>query len=198
MIRRIIQYGEPLLREAGAEVVEFGEPLKKLAQDMLETMVAAEGTGLAAQQVGMSLRFFVLDISWHEDLAEMRVLLDGRPVPPALLMPLAMANARIEALSEEKVVAEEGCLSIPGMRGEVARFTFIRVSYQDLEGTSHVLEAKDWLARVIQHEQDHNEGILYVDRMDKQGRRLLEGKLKRLERRQRRQGRFPRFDESSA
>jgi peptide deformylase len=191
MVMRVTQYGEPILREVGQEVTEFGKPLEKLARDMLETMVAHEGTGLAAQQVGLPLRFFVLDISWHEDLNTMRVLLDGKPTPPVLLMPLAMANAEVELIGGEPVIAEEGCLSIPDLRGPVPRSHGIRVRYQDLQGATHHLEAEGWFARVIQHEFDHNQGILYVDRMEKWALRRLESKLKSLERRTRRRERLP-------
>jgi len=182
---RVTQFGESILRSTGQPVTEFGSSLRELANDMLETMRAHEGTGLAAQQVDKDLQFFVLDVSWHPDLSQMPCQLDGKPTPAGLLMPLAMANTRLELLPEEEEVGEEGCLSIPDLRGEVARAYRVRARFQDIDGVSHELEAGDYLARVIQHEYDHTQGVLFIDRMDPKALRALEGKLKRLKRRTR-------------
>ncbi|MFP4357784.1 MAG: peptide deformylase [Puniceicoccaceae bacterium] len=182
MLLRVIQYGEPVLREKGEAVKSFDGELLRLARDMRETMEAHEGIGLAAQQVGVALRLCVVDLG--PAVAETGMtLLDGKMVPPAVLMPLFLANPRVEPIAPVEVgVMEEGCLSFRGIRGEVPRPNRIEVSYQDLDGQAHVLVCEELLARCIQHEVDHLEGVLFIDRMPESELRGLRKKLRRLSR----------------
>ncbi len=159
---------------------KFDQSLRKLAADMVETMHENDGAGLAAQQVGADLLLFVIDLCWHEDLNSMRYELDGRHPPLDLLMPMVFVNAQLTPLKGEMISAEEGCLSFNEIRGDVCRVDHVRVEYQDLDGAKHVLVARDWLARVLQHEYDHTQGVLFIDRMDPQTLRGIESRLKKL------------------
>lgn len=182
MILRVTEYGEPVLRKKGQPVEQFDEALRQLVSDMIDTMRDYEGTGIAAQQVGHALQLFVIDLGWHPDLNEMPYTLDGRKPPLDLLMPMAFVNAQVQLLPGGQATAEEGCLSFPEIRGDVPRAEAVRCSYQDLDGAHHVLECGDWLARVVQHEYDHNQGVLFIDRMSPTTIRRLDTRLKRLRR----------------
>ena len=194
---RVTQFGEPVLRQKGKEVTRFDHRLKQLFKDMLETMYAHEGVGLAAQQVGLALQFFVLDTQCDPGAVPFRFTLDGRAVPYGLLMPLAVANPRIEFPAEAVEVASEGCLSFPGVRGEVPRFCGLTCHFQDLEGTPHTLVCDGFLARAVQHEYDHLQGVLFIDRMTETARREVDPELRPLRRRVRAwlesEGLKPRF-----
>lgn len=177
----VVHYGDPVLRQRGAEVTAFDKKLAALAHDMLETMVEHEGIGLAAQQVGHARRLFVVDLLSRTAEAE-NVLHDGKSVPPALLMPLVAVNPAVEFLPGRKHEVEEGCLSFPEIRGKVIRPWAVRLRYQDLQGKPHVLETTGLFARVIQHEFDHVEGVLFIDRMDADYVKEIEPELKKLKR----------------
>ena len=166
MTLRITQYGESILHDKGKAVSDFSDELFKLASDMIEAMRVAEGIGLAAQQIGQALRFCVVEVPDHPDYP-ITCILDGKPLSPALLMPMPLANPKIEFLPSEEFYYEESCLSLPEIKGDVARPELIRVEYQDLDGVTHVLECDGLLARCIQHEVDHLDGILFIDRMEK-------------------------------
>jgi peptide deformylase len=174
-------YGEPVLRKRGATVTTFDKTLADFARDMLETMTMHEGIGLAAQQVGHAKRLFVADLQSRTAEAE-KVVLDGKSVPPALLMPLIVANPEVEYLPGATRTVEEGCLSFPEIRGKVSRPWSVRLRYQDAQGKPHVLETSGLLARVIQHEFDHVEGVLFIDRMDPKYVEELDRELKKLKR----------------
>ena len=166
MTLRITQYGESILHEKGKVVSDFSEELANLYEEMIKAMRNAEGIGLAAQQIGKALRFCVVEVPSHPDYP-ITCILDGKPLSPALLMPMPLANPKIEFLRREEFYYEEGCLSLPEIKGDVARPELIRVEYQDLDGIPHVLECDGLLARCIQHEVDHLDGILFIDRMEK-------------------------------
>jgi peptide deformylase len=178
---RVTQYGEPILRQTGEPVTEFGDELKALARDMVETMFEEEGVGLAAQQIDKALLFCVVDVSHLPD-EELDYQLDGLRQPIEMIMPMALANPVVRELPGKVMVGEEGCLSFPGIRGDVPRANAIEVTYQDLEGNPRRLVCSGWFARVIQHEVDHLNGRLFIDHMDKRKLRLLDSKLKRLKR----------------
>jgi len=161
-------------------VENFDQKLRKLAADMVETMHEFNGAGLAAQQVAADLLLFVIDLGWHEDLNRMPYELDGRHPPLDLLMPMALVNATVTPLKGDYITAEEGCLSFDDIRGDVERVDQVRCDYQDLDGAKHVLYAGDWLARVLQHEYDHTQGVLFIDRMDKQVLHSIDSRLKKL------------------
>lgn len=177
---RITQYNEPILRQKGEPVTTFDGELKVFARGMIEAMRDAEGIGLAAQQVGVARQFCVVDVRGSGN--DYQCVLDGKPQPPELLMPLYLANPVISRKGPETSFYEEGCLSIPDVRAEVERPDLITVKYQDLNGRERILECDGILARCIQHELDHLEGILFIDHLDKATLFGLEKRLKRLRR----------------
>ena len=180
MILRVTQYGEPVLRKKGVPVTSFDSELKTLAANMIETMREYDGIGLAAQQVNLPIRLFVVDLSDYPELGEIPFSMDGKILPLELLMPMAFVNPVLEFLPGPDVIHEEGCLSFPGLRGNVKRPERIRVRYSDPDGAEHVIECGGWLARVIEHEYDHLEGVLFIDRMEPDSLREIEGEVKRL------------------
>ena len=175
----VTQYGEPVLRQTGEKVETFGEDLRTLVSDMIETMYAEEGIGLAAQQVGQALMVCVIDVSHLPD-EELDYQLDGLRQPVDLIMPMALVNPVVKALAGRTLIDEEGCLSFPGIRGDVPRDEAIEVAYRDPKGTAHTLVCSGWFARVVQHEVDHLNGRLFIDHMEKRQLRMLDSRLKRL------------------
>jgi peptide deformylase len=167
MTLRITQYGVSVLDQKGKTVQTFDHELTQLSKDMLEAMHQVQGIGLAAQQVGKAIRFCVVDVPDHPDYP-MACILDGKPLSPSLLMPMALANPEVTTLPSDEYYYEEGCLSFPEIRGDVARPERILVRYQDLDGAQHELECDGLLARCIQHEADHLDGILFTERMEKE------------------------------
>lgn len=159
----------------------FDEGLRGLAEDMIQTMYQEEGVGLAAQQVDRAIQLCVIDVS-HLPEEDLDYQLDGLRPPIELIMPMALVNPRIQALPGRTLVGEEGCLSFPGIRGDVPRAEAIQVEFQDLQGKPHFLSCSGWFARVIQHEVDHLNGVLFIDHMERRQIRLLEARLKRLKR----------------
>ena len=163
MILPVTQYDEAVLRQPGIPVETFDDDLRTLAEDMLETMYEQEGIGLAAQQVGRVIRLFVMDARpANPDEINTVCLLDGRVLPLDIVMPMTLVNPVVECHGEE-ISWEEGCLSLPEIRGQVIRPSHARVSFQDLEGNPHLLECDGILARCAQHEHDHLDGILFID-----------------------------------
>lgn len=174
----IVHYNAPVLRQKGEAITVFDAGLTKLAADMVMTMHAADGIGLAAQQIGRAIQLCVVDLRntdrdfyWEQD---------GAQPPLELIMPMVLANPKVEFLPSEKLPYEEGCLSFPEIRGDVDRPDRIRVSYQDAQGTPHTLVCNGLFARCIQHEADHLNGTLFIDRMDKSVRRGIERAIKAL------------------
>ena len=160
----IVKYGDPILRKRLEKVTEFGKPLKKIVDDMFETMYHVRGIGLAANQVGIDQQIIVLDGSPHYEGCEK----------------IALVNPEIiETSGEEWMV--EGCLSIPGLDGEVPRATEITVKAQDLNGKEMLIHATEMQARIYQHECDHINGNMYIDRITPSARTLLQSKLKKLQ-----------------
>ncbi|MCF7837890.1 MAG: peptide deformylase [Candidatus Marinimicrobia bacterium] len=168
-------YGQPVLREKGRPVTCFDEALRILAQDMLETMAAANGIGLAAQQVGRTDNVCVIRIppdALEESAAD-------TPPPP---MPLILVNPRITRSAGTPERDEEGCLSFPGIYAPVARPPRVELAYQDLEGQPRTLHAHGLLARCIQHELDHLNGVLLPDRIPAIKKVTLAARFKALKR----------------
>jgi peptide deformylase len=164
MIFPIVLYGDPILKKKAADVAEGDESVKEFVDHMYETMYEAQGVGLAAPQVGFSLRVFVVDTRPMEENEE-----DG----------LKQAFINPEMLTEEGEPwpFEEGCLSIPGIREDVHRKPKIRIKYFDENWVAHEEEYDELIARVIQHEYDHIEGKLFTDYLTPFKKRLLKGKL---------------------
>jgi peptide deformylase len=179
MSLRIVHYDDSILRKKGEKIVSFDPALAKLAGDMLAAMHEVGGIGLAAQQVGIARQLCVVDLRESDDGFDWE--LDGRHPPRELFMPLIIANPRVTALASIPLtVHEEGCLSFPSIRGEVTRPEEITVRYQDEHGLPHVLVCNGLLARCIQHEADHLQGKLFIDRMDKKARAVIEPAIKAL------------------
>ena len=174
----IRQYGDPVLRAKGARVETIDDRVRQLAADMLETMHAANGVGLAAQQVGEALQLTVLDISQVEDRPS-TMKRGGAEVDPAGEMPLVLLNPEI-VLANETEPGTEGCLSFPEMTGEIERAKTVTVRARTLEGEPIEFEAGGLLARAIQHEVDHLNGILFIDRMNSATKASLASRLKRM------------------
>ena len=176
MIRK---YGDPALRIKGKPVAEVDGRIRQLADNMLETMRAANGIGLAAQQVGEALQLTVVDVSAVEDRPS-TMAWNGREVNPNDHMPLVILNPRIET-GPEKEIASEGCLSFPEISADIERAGWAKVEAQTLDGERVEIEATGLLARALQHEIDHLNGILFIDRMSSAAKASLSSKLKRLQ-----------------
>ncbi len=149
--REIVTLPQSILKRKAHKVRDFGPEFQALADDMVDTMRVAPGVGLAAPQVGESLRLIVVEYGVDED----------EEVPPKLYV---MANPEITRTSVEMLLGAEGCLSIPGWQGDVERFAEITVKGLNRHGRPMTVKAKGWLARIFQHEIDHLDGILFVDR----------------------------------
>jgi peptide deformylase len=182
----ILQYGNPMLRTKGKVIDRIDDRIRELAADMLETMEAANGIGLAAQQVGEALLLTVLDISRVEDRPS-TMKLNGLNLDPQTAMPLVLINPEIE-LGAETEVGTEGCLSFPEITGEIERAKSVVARAQTLEGNKIEIEATGLLARALQHEADHLNGILFIDRMSSAAKASLSSRLKRLQKETRHSG----------
>src|SRR5438270_9185644 len=180
----ILQYGDPILRAKGKRVDKIDNRIRELARNMIETMHAANGVGLAAQQVGESLQLTVLDVSQVEDRPS-TMKLNGKDIDPKNAMPLVLINPEIELRSETEV-GIEGCLSFPEITGDIERAQSVTVRAQSLEGSTIDIEAGGFLARAIQHEHDHLNGILFIDRMRSAAKAALSSRLKGLQKETRR------------
>jgi len=179
MSLRIVHYNDPILRKKGAPVTGFDSALAALAAAMVETMHEANGIGLAAQQIGRAQQLCVVDLRDAE--AEFSWNLDGAKPPLELFMPMVIANPTIAVVrGTEELVAEEGCLSFPNIRGDVARANAITVKFKDERGVPHTLACDGLLARCIQHEADHLNGVLFIERMEKKVRASLDEAIKAL------------------
>lgn len=152
-IRQIITLGHPTLRQKARKVTKFGPELQQLIEDMVETMRKAPGVGLAAPQINIQERIIVLELPADEE--------DG--VPAELY---AFVNPEIVKASRDLEKGEEGCLSIPGYIGEVERSVEVVVRGQDAFGRPQRVKAQDYLARIFQHEIDHLDGVLFIDKAD--------------------------------
>jgi peptide deformylase len=160
MIRQILTYPDPRLREVAQPVQQFDAEIQKLAQDMAETMYDAPGVGLAATQIGVALRIFVIDIAAEDEPSDLKVFIN-----PEILE------------SSGTQTWEEGCLSFPGVSEEIKRAAKVRVKALDIDGKPFELEATGLMAVAIQHEHDHLNGELMIDHLGALKKRLLGRKL---------------------
>ena len=179
---RVTKFGESILRVEGVAVEKFDRDLANLAAAMIETMHANEGVGLAAQQIGRDLMLFVVDLRSDERAVDMNFSMDGKELPMELWMPLVVVNPSVRATSHRQISYEEGCLSFPGIFGNVDRPAAVEVDFQDVRGHPRRLQCDGILARVIQHEFDHLNGILFIDRMEASVRQAIEPEIRRLKR----------------
>ncbi len=161
--------GDKILRKKAAKVSKVDNKIIKLIADMFETMRNANGIGLAANQVGANKQIFVVDISMVEEYEDTK--------------PIAFINPKIIFKSEETSVYEEGCLSIPDQRADVIRPKKITIEFQDLDLNKQIIEADDLFARVIQHEYDHLQGILFTDLVDEETKKRLKKPLNKIKNR---------------
>jgi peptide deformylase len=179
MSLRIVHYNESVLHRKGVKIATFDIPLKTLAAEMVATMHEANGIGLAAQQVGRALQLCVVDL--RDADTKFAYELDGAKPPLDLIMPMVIANPEIAVVKgTAETIYEEGCLSFPKIRGDVARPDAISVKFQDENGVPHVLKCDGLFSRCIQHEVDHLNGVLFIDRMTKKVRSGLDDAVKAL------------------
>jgi peptide deformylase len=153
-IREIVTLPQAILRHKAHKVSDFGAAFQTLVDDMVETMRQAPGVGLAAPQVDESIRLIVVEYGDEEN----------EETPPKLYV---MANPEITRTSPDTLFGTEGCLSIPGIQGDVERFVTVTVKGLNRQGRPMTVKAKGWLARILQHEIDHLDGVLFVDRAEK-------------------------------
>ena len=166
MILPIYTYGNAVLRKRTEPITANYPELKALINDMYETMYHAEGVGLAAPQVGLSIRLLIIDLApFKEDNPELGAF------------KIVMINPSILERSAEEVSAEEGCLSIPGIHEMVSRAEKIKIKYVDVDFIEHIEEYEGYKARVVQHEYDHLEGHLFTDKVTPIRRQLLKSRL---------------------
>ena len=165
MILKIVKYPEPVLSQPGEPVTEFDAGLKKLVDDMFETMYASQGIGLAAPQVAVSKRVTVVDLSQGKDPAQKLVLVNPEVI-----------------FREGKQYEEEGCLSFPEIREKVQRASKVRIRAQDLKGKWFEMDGEELLSRAFQHEIDHLDGMLFIFRMSSLKRDLVLRKIRKLQR----------------
>ena len=158
-VLKVRKYGDPVLRRRAAPVAEITPEIRRMVDDMIETMYDEVGIGLAAPQVGISLRLMVVG---HEKTTGAR----------------AIVNPVIAEQGGE-VTAEEGCLSLPGIFASVTRAEWVRLEGQDLEGQPVSIKAKGLTARVFQHEMDHLDGVLFIDRLDAMTRDRIKRRIKK-------------------
>jgi peptide deformylase len=154
--RSILTAEQPLLREKSKKVTRFGEALERLVEDMFDTMHAAYGLGLAAPQIGVLQRVFIVEMPPEYDE-------DDNEVAPGEAYVLVNPEI-VKTRGQEEM--EEGCLSVPGYRGMVKRATYVVIKAQDMEGREVRYRAEDLLAQAFQHELDHLDGVLYLDRLE--------------------------------
>jgi len=180
MILPIVKYGHPILRTKGKEVREITAELRELAQNMIESMKNANGVGLAAQQVGVPLQLAIVDVARVEDRPS-ALSIDGKSCRLEDWMPMVLLNPKI-VLGEEREIAIEGCLSFPELTADVDRARSVKATATLLDGGRIEFEASGLLARALQHEVDHLNGILFIDRVSSATKATLGSKLKRLQR----------------
>jgi peptide deformylase len=154
VIREIITNPNPVLRRKSRPVTEYGEDLQRLIDDMVETMRQEPGIGLAAPQVSVSQRVIVVEYGDENDDID-------EPAPPKLYV---VINPEITNFSEEKEISTEGCLSVPGLLGDVERSLEVTVKGKSRRGQLVKIKAKGWLARIFQHEVNHLDGVLFIDK----------------------------------
>ena len=163
-IHPIVKYPDPVLAKKGAAVTEFGPELAQFVEEMWASMYAARGIGLAAPQIGVSKRITVIDVSFKEQPDEKLVLINPEIVE-----------------REGKQFEEEGCLSLPEIREKVQRAARVKVRAQDVNGTFFEAEGEDLLARAMQHEIDHLDGVLFIDRLSPLKRDLVKRRIRKLQ-----------------
>ncbi len=163
-IHEVVKWPDPVLTQRGEEVTIFDDTLGTLVEEMFESMYAAQGIGLAAPQISLSLRIAVIDVSFGKNPEEK----------------IALVNPIVVAM-EGKQVEEEGCLSLPDIREKVARAAWVKVKAQDARGKWFEVEGEELLARALLHEIDHLDGVLFIDRISRLKRELVNRKIRKMQ-----------------
>jgi peptide deformylase len=163
-IHQVVKWPEPVLAKRGEEVMVFDEALKTLVEEMFESMYIAQGIGLAAPQISLSKRITVIDVSFRKNPSDK----------------IALINPEI-IHAEGRQVEEEGCLSLPEIREKVVRASKVKVKAQDVTGKWFEVEGEELLARALQHEIDHLDGVLFIDRISRLKRELVLRKIRKMQ-----------------
>jgi peptide deformylase len=179
MILPVVKYGTPVLRKKGTRIQAVTPEIKQLVADMLETMYAYKGVGLAAQQVSCPVQLMVVDVRGISDRPS-TLEWEGQSADPGAQMPMVLINPEIKPLGEP-VTGPEGCLSFPEIYADIARPGVIEVEALNAEGQPVAFRCGGLLARVLQHETDHLHGILFIDRMDRKTKESLRPELEQLQ-----------------
>ena len=180
MILEITTFDHPSLRTPGARISSIDDSVRRLASDLIDTMREADGLGLAAQQVGVPLQMFVLDIPQLKKRPSV-LRIDGKTAPLEAHMPMVLLNAEVETFGKSHTEGE-GCLSFPDVSLRVTRPLSVRVTAQSLDGSEISFEADGLLARAVLHELDHTRGILFIDRAIPEDRASMPEEIRRLAR----------------
>lgn len=175
MILEIVKYGHPVLRKKGERIESITPEIKKLIADMFETMEENHGVGLAAQQIGVAKQLTVIDVRAVTDRPS-TLELDGKPAEVDNIMPLVLINPEVTAAGEQ-ATGGEGCLSFPEIYAEISRPSTVDVKALDAKGKPIAFRCGGLLARAVQHETDHLNGLLFIDRMDKKTKAELQPEL---------------------
>jgi peptide deformylase len=175
MVLKIVKYGHPALRQKGARIEKITLEVKQLIADMLETMYAFKGVGLAAQQVGVAAQVTVIDVRGVTDRPS-SLEIAGKPADVDDFMPLVLVNPEIKPVGEPEI-GPEGCLSFPEIYADITRPGVVEVKAMNEAGKTIEFRCDGLLARAAQHETDHLHGILYIDRMDKKTKEDLRPEL---------------------
>jgi len=178
MLLPIVQYGDPILRQQCRLIETVDDGIRELVSDMIETMIDANGVGLAAPQIGKDLQLAVVDVA-HDPECISYLKVNGEDAELADIMPLVFINPTLE-FGKEKDIEREGCLSIEGIQYEVRRPAEVKATLPQIDGSTLVIETDGLLARAIQHETDHLNGVLFVDRLSAVGKVSVKNRLKRL------------------
>jgi peptide deformylase len=179
MVLELIKYGHPVLRQKGARIERITPELRQLIADMLETMRSARGVGLAAQQIGRALQLTVIDVREVNDRPS-TLQIDGKEVDVAEHMPMVLINPEVTPTGEP-VEGPEGCLSFPEIYADISRPESVEVKALNTEGKPVRFRCGGLLARAVQHETDHLNGILFIDRMSMKKKQELKPELDELQ-----------------
>jgi peptide deformylase len=175
MVLPVVKYGDPVLRKKGAVIPSVTPEIKKLVKDMFATMYDAHGVGLAAQQIGKALQLTVIDVSGVEDRPS-TMEIGGEPVDVKAHMPIALINPVVKPIGKP-VAGPEGCLSFPEIYADISRPETVEVKALDQNGEPLHFSCGGLLARAVQHEVDHLNGLLFIDRMSKADKLDLKDQL---------------------